>query len=86
VESLALTAHATRWAKTVTRIKGKAVESLDLGGYELVPEVQGVTDTWWRGKDSLIALYRGEAVGLDAPQCLEAHVYEGLDEWGLHGG
>ncbi|MFC5856239.1 hypothetical protein ACFPZI_32075 [Streptomyces chlorus] len=86
VESLALAAHATRWAKAVTRIKGKAVESLDLGGYELVPEVQGVTDTWWRGKDSLIALYRGEAVGLDAPQCLEAHVYEGLDEWGLHGG
>ncbi|WP_455357520.1 hypothetical protein [Streptomyces sp. SYSU K217416] len=86
VESLALAAHATRWAKTVTRIKGEAVESLDLRGYELVPEVQGVTDTWWRGKDSLIALYRGEAVGLDAPQCMEAHVYEGLDEWGLHGG
>ncbi|MEV5922356.1 hypothetical protein AB0N42_32405 [Streptomyces pseudogriseolus] len=86
VESLALAAHARRWAKSVTRIKGKAVEALDLGGYEPVPEVQGVTDTWWRGKDSLIALYRGEAVGLDAPQCLEAHIYGGLDEWGLHGG
>jgi hypothetical protein len=45
-----------------------------------------VIDTWWRGKDSLVALYRGEAVGLDAPQCLEAHIYEGLDQWGLHGG
>ncbi|MER5935152.1 hypothetical protein [Streptomyces sp. NPDC002054] len=86
VESLALAAHAGRWAKTITKITGKAVESLDLGGYEPVPEVQGVTDTWWRGSDSLIALYRGEAVGLDAPQCLEAHVYGGLDEWGLHGG
>ncbi|MGW2554492.1 hypothetical protein [Streptomyces sp. NPDC001635] len=43
-------------------------------------------NTWWRGKDSLIALYRGEAVGLEAPQCLEAHVYGGLDAWGLHGG
>jgi hypothetical protein len=86
VESLALATHAARWAKTVTRIKGKAVESLDLRSYELVPEVQGVTDTWWRGKDSLIALYRGEAVGLDAPRCLEAHVFEGLDEWGLSGG
>lgn len=85
VESLALAAHARRWAKTVTRIKGKAVKALDLGGYEPVPEVQGLSDTWWRGKDSLIALYRGEAIGLDAPQCLEAHVYEGLDEWGLHG-
>jgi hypothetical protein len=86
VESLALAAHARRWAMTVTRIKGEAVESLDLGGYEAVPEVQGLTDTWWRGEDSLIALYRGEAVGLDAPRCLEAHVYGGLDEWGLHGG
>ncbi|WP_367318387.1 hypothetical protein [Streptomyces sp. HUAS ZL42] len=86
VESLALAAHASRWAKTVARIKGTAVESLDLHGYEPIPEVQGLTDNWWRGKDSLIALYRGEAVGLEAPQCLEAHVYGGLDEWGLHGG
>ncbi|MFD6187110.1 hypothetical protein [Streptomyces goshikiensis] len=86
VESLALAAHARRWAKTITRITGKAVDSLNLDGYEQVPEVQGLTDTWWRGADSLIALYRGEAVGLDAPQCLEAHVYGGLDEWGLHGG
>nr|WP_241842787.1 hypothetical protein [Streptomyces sp. TSRI0107] len=86
VESLALAAHARRWAKTVTRITGKAVEALDLKGYEPVSEVQGVTDSWWRGKDSLIALYRGEAVALDAPRCLEAHIYGGLDEWGLHGG
>ncbi|UYQ66143.1 hypothetical protein [Streptomyces peucetius] len=86
VESLALAAHAGRWAQTITKITGTAVESLDLDGYEPVPEVQGLTDTWWRGKDSLIALYRSEAVGLDAPRCLEAHVYGGLDEWGLHGG
>ncbi|GGS74069.1 hypothetical protein GCM10010222_13820 [Streptomyces tanashiensis] len=86
VESLALAAHARRWAGTVTRVTGKAVDSLDLAGYEPVPEVQGLTDTWWRGKDSLIALYRGEALGLDAPQCLEAHIYGGLDEWGLNGG
>lgn len=86
VESLALAAHARRWAKTATRLTGKAAAALDLAGFESVPEVQGVTDTWWRGKDSLVALYRGEAVGLDAPQCLEAHVYGGLDEWGLHGG
>ncbi|MBT2505864.1 hypothetical protein J7I98_08095 [Streptomyces sp. ISL-98] len=85
VESLALAAHVGRWARAITKITGKAVESLDLGGYEPVPEVQGLTDTWWRGKDSMIALYRGEAVGLDAPQCLEAHVYGGLDEWGLRG-
>ncbi|MFG3039267.1 hypothetical protein ACGFYZ_20455 [Streptomyces sp. NPDC048330] len=86
VESLALAAHARRWAKTITRITGESVDSLDLEGYEPVPEVQGLTDTWWRGENSLIALYRGEAVAMDAPGCLEAHVYDGLDEWGLHGG
>nr|WSW69741.1 hypothetical protein OG461_28065 [Streptomyces sp. NBC_00995] len=86
VESLALAAHARRWAKTVTRLTGEAVEALDLTGFEAVPEVQGVTDAWWRGADSLVAVYRGESVLLDAPQCLEAHVYGGLDEWGLHGG
>lgn len=85
VESLALAAHARRWAKTVTRLTGRAAAALDLGGYEPVPEVQGVTDSWRRGKDSLIALYRGEAVGLDAPQCLEAHIYGRLNGWALYG-
>ncbi len=86
VESLALADHARRWAGTVTRVTGEAVDSLDLEGHEPVPEVRGLTDTWWRGRHSLIALYRGEAVAMDAPGCLEAHVYGGLDEWGLHGG
>ncbi len=86
VESLALADHAKRWAKTITKITGEAVEGLDLGAYEPVPEVEGITDTWWRGHDSLIAIYRGEAVGLDAPQCREAHIYRDLNEWGLHGG
>lgn len=86
VESLALAAHGRRWATTVTRVTREAVDALDLGGFEPVPEVQGVTDSWWRGKDSLIAVYRGEAIGLDAPRCLEAHIYSGLDDWALHGG
>ncbi|GAA3045174.1 hypothetical protein GCM10017562_03050 [Streptomyces roseofulvus] len=86
VESLALADHARRWAKTITRVTGTAVDFLDLDGLEPVTEVVGLADTWWRGKDSLIAVYRGEAVCMDAPGCLEAHVYGGLDEWGLHGG
>lgn len=60
-------------------------EELDLDGFEPVPEVQGLADTWWRGKDSLIAVYRGEASGFDAPHCLRAHIYGGLDAWGLGG-
>ncbi len=58
-------------ARTITKIKGDAVEQVDLDGFEPVPEVQGLAETWWRGKDSLIAVYRGEA---------------GLNAWGLGGG
>ncbi|MFF0262049.1 hypothetical protein ACFYR2_24915 [Streptomyces microflavus] len=85
VEALALAAHAGYWAKTITKIRGSAVEELDLDGFEPVPEVQGLADTWWRGKDSLIAVYRGEASGFGAPHCLRAHIYGGLDAWGLGG-
>ncbi|WP_327150771.1 hypothetical protein [Nocardia sp. NBC_01329] len=85
VEALALAHHAGHWARTVTKIKGDAVEEVNLDGFEPVPEVQGLADTWWRGKDSLIAIYRGEAVGLAAPHCREAHIYGGLDAWGLGG-
>ncbi|MFC9534299.1 hypothetical protein ACFT38_27690 [Streptomyces sp. NPDC056975] len=83
VEALALADHAGYWAKIITKIKGSAVEGLDLDGFEPVPEVQGLADAWWRGKDSLIAVYRGEASGFDAPHCLRAHIYGGLDAWGL---
>jgi len=86
VESLALAGHATLWAKSITKITGDAVETLDLTGYERVPEIQGITDNWWRGADSLIAIYRGEADCLAAPQCRTAHIYAGLDDWGLNGG
>ncbi|MFE4696880.1 hypothetical protein ACFRIC_07285 [Streptomyces sp. NPDC056738] len=51
---------------------------------ESVPEVRGLAETWWRSKDSLIALCRGEAVSMDALRGIEAHVYGDLDEWGLH--
>ncbi|MFD7651411.1 hypothetical protein ACFV5M_27700 [Streptomyces albidoflavus] len=54
------------------------MESLALGDYEPVPEVKGVTDSWRRGENSLIALYRGEAADLDAPQALENQAYEGV--------
>ncbi|MFD7539888.1 hypothetical protein [Streptomyces sp. NPDC059819] len=79
VESLALAHHAARWAKNLTKITGDAVDALDLDEYEPVPEVQGLTDNWWRGTDSLIAVYRGEADCPTAPRCREAHIYGGLD-------
>ena len=72
VESLALAHHAARWAKSITKIVGDAVDDLELEGCEPVPEIQGIMDNWWRGTDSLMAVYRGEADCLTAPQCREA--------------
>lgn len=85
LQALALASHAGYWAKPITKIKGSAVAELDLEGLEPVPEVQGLADTWWRGKNSLVAVYRGEASGFDAPHCLRAHIYDGPDTWGRRG-
>ncbi|MEE1735034.1 hypothetical protein PUR49_00410 [Streptomyces sp. BE147] len=85
VEALALANRARRCARTTTTLTGDEVDILDLDGFEPVPEVAGLADTWWRGTDSLIAVYRGEAEVMHAPQCRTATIYAGLDEWGLKG-
>lgn len=85
VESVALARHAAFWARQVTKLTGDEVDALDLAGFEEVPEVRGVTDTWWRGGDSLVAVYRGEAECFSTPHARTAYVYSGLDAWGLHG-
>ncbi|MFJ5936042.1 hypothetical protein [Streptomyces sp. NPDC093071] len=86
VESLALAHHASMWARQVTKLVGDDADGIDLTGYAPVREVRGLTDTWWRGPDSLIALYDGEATALDFPRGRTAMIYSGLDEWGLRGG
>ncbi|MFF1923018.1 hypothetical protein ACFVW8_20915 [Streptomyces sp. NPDC058221] len=58
-------------------------EDVGLDGFERVPEVEGITDTWWRNEDSLVAVCRGEAVGFAAPHCQQTHVYGGLEKWSL---
>ncbi|MEV5944812.1 hypothetical protein [Streptomyces sp. NPDC051994] len=85
VEALALADHARRNARTTTTLTGDAVDDLELDGFEPVAEVAGLADTWWRGTDSLIAVYRGEAEVMNAPQCRTATIYSGLNEWGLRG-
>ncbi|MET9131961.1 hypothetical protein [Streptomyces antibioticus] len=86
VESLALSHHASLYAKQVTRLVGDDIEGIDLTGYEPVREVKGLADTWWRGPDSLVALYTGEATAMSFPRGRTALIYSGLDEWGLRGG
>ncbi|MGW3159439.1 hypothetical protein [Streptomyces sp. NPDC001089] len=86
VESLALAHHASTWAKQVTKLVGDDVDGVELDGYEPVSEVRGLADTWWRGPDSLVALYTGEGTSLDLPRGRVALIYSGLDEWGRRAG
>ncbi|MEV7783370.1 hypothetical protein [Kitasatospora sp. NPDC088351] len=86
VESLALAHHASMWAKKIVMVNGDDVDGIVLDGYEPVHEVMGVADTWWRGADSLVAIYSGEAEAVSFPQGRAAMIYSGLDEWGLRGG
>jgi hypothetical protein len=78
IESVALAYHASRRARQVTRLSGSAVDDLDLGAMEPVPLVAGMADTWWRGPDSLVAVYRGEAGSFGRPGLVRAHLYHGL--------
>jgi hypothetical protein len=86
IEALALAHHARRWAKQIRKVTGEAVDALNLDDFQPVPEVQGLADNWWRGTDSLIAIYVGDGACEGAPDFRTAWVYSGLDEWGLYGG
>ncbi len=86
VESLALADHAATWAKQITKVAGDELDDIALDDYEPVLEVMGLADTWWRGTDSLVAIYTGEAECLSFPAGRTARIYSGLDEWGLRGG
>lgn len=79
VESLALAYHAAALARTVTRLEGDEVDRIALDGYEPVPEVAGLADTWWRGPGTLVAIYTGEALAMSALAARTARVYAGLD-------
>ena len=80
VESMALAHHASLWARQITRLSGAAVENLELGALELVPLMAGLADTWWRGPETLVAVYQGEADSSGMPRLLRAYRYDGLPE------
>jgi hypothetical protein len=72
VESVALAHHASTRAKGITRVTGDAVDAIALDSFTLVREVMGLADTWWRGSDSLVAIYAGEAECFSDPECRTA--------------
>jgi hypothetical protein len=86
VESLAPARHASQWARRITTLTGDDVDAVERDGYEPVAEVRGPADTWWRGADSLVAVYTGEAEALGFPRGRVAVIHAGLDDWGLRGG
>ena len=45
-------------------------------------EVKGLADNWWRGTDSLVAVYSGEAECLSFPAARTALIYSGLEDTG----
>ncbi|WP_069162569.1 hypothetical protein [Nocardia altamirensis] len=85
IESLALADHAACNAKQINTIRGDEIDELPVSAFEPVTEIRGLADTWWRGPDSLIAIYTGEAECFGAPRLRVARVYAGLDKWGLSG-
>lgn len=80
IESLALTYALNGRAAHVRRIVGSDRDALDLTNLEVVAEVQGRADTWWRGDDRLIAIYRGEALLFERDEYAIAFVYDGLKD------
>ncbi|MFE4460145.1 hypothetical protein ACFROC_22555 [Nocardia tengchongensis] len=86
MDRIALADHASQYAQQINTIRGEAIDELPLRTFEPVAEVRGLADTWWRGPDSLIAIYTGGAECFGAPRLRVARVYGGLDEWGRNGG
>jgi len=78
IESLAFTYAMRDAATTITKVTGDAVDELDLTNMNPVPEVRGVADTWWRGDDSAIAIYQGEAELFQRPAFRTAYIHSGL--------
>ena len=80
IESLALTYAVSGRAAHVRRIVGSEVDALDLTDLQPVVEVQGRADTWWRGDDGLVAVFRGDSLLFDRDDYATALIYEGLKD------
>lgn len=61
-----------RWVPLHASVEG-LIDELPLSAFEPVIEIRGLADTWWRGSDSLIAIYTGGRIlgrkGFASPAC-----------------
>jgi hypothetical protein len=75
---------AVHWAPHIERVRGPAVDGLNLSELEPVPEVAGVTDTWRRGAETVIAIYRAEAQLFGDPALQVATIYSDIAEAAIY--
>ncbi|WP_191304160.1 hypothetical protein [Lentzea cavernae] len=77
IEAMALAYDAVHRATRISRIDR---EEVDLDGFEPVPEVRGVTDTWWRRGETLVAVHTGVNLSFCMPldQARVTRIYEGV--------
>ncbi|MEU8080115.1 hypothetical protein AB0B31_32260 [Catellatospora citrea] len=81
VEAAALRHLADGLPAEVRMAAGARIDGLpERYGLRPLPEVAGVADGWWRGKDSLLAIYRGEARLFGNLQYQTAYLYLGIDD------
>ncbi|MBM2623790.1 hypothetical protein JIG36_50710 [Actinoplanes sp. LDG1-06] len=80
IEALALEWSAAHCSPRIVTIHGEAVDDLDLTGFEPFDEVAGVSDTWWRRGDTVVAVRCGEALLFGHPASRSATLYEGIVE------
>ncbi|MEU7823494.1 hypothetical protein [Catellatospora sp. NPDC049133] len=80
VESIALRHLADRMPAEVALATGARLDGLpERLRLRPVTEVAGAADGWWRGEDTLLAIYRGEARLFDNVQYQTAYLYTGVD-------
>jgi hypothetical protein len=77
VKSLALAHVAAYWAPCITQSSRHGSRRLEPVRSGIIPRGRRPVDTWWRGEETVIAVYRGEAHLFGDPALQAATVYSG---------
>lgn len=80
IESVALAYEVQLRAPRLAVVPGRAVDDIELSAMKPFTEVAGVSDSWWRGEDTVAAIYCGEALLFGRPDLQSATVYTGISQ------